>query len=247
MAFEKREILIVDDERPVCEILHDELSERGYLCAIAVDGNEALTKLLTYDFELVLLDLRLPGMTGMEILVRIRVDHPNTKTIVITAVNDILTVVKAMQIGASDYILKPFSLDGVVTSIRRVLESKKHVPERMEHKSPRCIGAEKEEELALEESDRRMNAIACGVEARFDSLFGYSDVVTQSTIEIAKQFSIPNETIQRWVAMRLRKDAERNALIKSLLKKLEGSPLAQSMMGIAVPYVHIVEANEPKN
>ncbi len=122
MVSKKPNVLIVDDEQVVCDLLHDELSERGYLCTTVLSGDDALGKLAKQDFDVVLLDIRLPGMSGMEVLREIWLNHGNTATIMITAVNDVDTAVEAMKLGASDYIVKPFDLDRVNTSIRAALK-----------------------------------------------------------------------------------------------------------------------------
>lgn len=234
MVHKKPRVLIIDGEPTVCDVLHDELSERGYLCTTALDGNEALTKLVRQDFDVVLLDIRLPDVSGMEVLSMIQSAHHNTATIMITAVNNVDTAVEAMKLGASDYIVKPFQLDRVNTTIRTVLENKKRSPK----------GRDKP---TTEEPFSRMNAIVRGVEARFDSLFGYSKMVTQETIDIARQLGIPKKEIQRWAALRTRHDAKRNAAIKSLLNKLERSPLAQKILGMTLPHRFTPKPDESHN
>jgi len=225
MVSQKPSVLIVDDAQVVCRILSDELSERGYLCTTAYNGSEALNKLATEDFEVVLLDIRLPDMSGIEVLARIRSNHPDTETIVITVVSDVDTAVEAMKLGALDYVVKPFNLDRLDKGIRTVLETKQRT----------------------DEFPARMDAIARGVEARLDSLLGYSKVVAQETIDIAGQLGIPEEEIQQWVAIRARQNARRNAAIESSLNKLERNPLAQKMMGIAVPYLFTPKSDKSQN
>ena len=222
---EKSKILIVDDEQVVCDVLHDELSERGYLCTTVLSGDDALGKLSTEDFQVVLLDIRLPGMSGMEVLREIWLNQGNTATIMITAVNDLATVVEAKKLGASDYIVKPFDLDRVYTSIRTALQTKP----------------------AISKSSTEMNAIARGVEARLDSLLGYSKIVTQETIDIARQLGIAEEEIQEWAAVKARLDSERNRVIKSSLNKLQRSPLAQSIMGITEIHLYPPKSSESLN
>ena len=146
MTSKKPNVLIVDDEQVVCDLLCEELSERGYLCTAVLTGDDAMARLATEDFEVVLLDIRLPGMSGMEVLREMWLNHGNTATIMITAVNDVDTAVLAMKWGASDYIVKPFDLDRVATSIRVALEAKS----------------------ATEKTTTEMDAIACGVGARLD-------------------------------------------------------------------------------
>lgn len=174
---------------------------------------------------MVLLDITLPGMSGMEMLTKLRSEYPGTAIIMITAVNDIDTAVEAMRLGASDYIVKPFDLDSVDTSIRTVLEAKQ----------------------TMEESSSEMNAIACGVEAEYELLTGYSHIVTHRTIDIALELGIADEEIQRWADARARLDFERNRVIASLLNKLQRSPLAQNVMAVTEPYQHPSNLNESEN
>ena len=226
MVFAKPNVLIVDDEQVVCDVLYDELGEQGYLCTTALNSSEALAKLMTQHFDVVLLDVRLPGMSGMDVLASIQLNQPDTRTIMITAVNDVDTAVEAMKLGASDYIVKPFDLDRVTTGIRTILEASKHLPEREGSQMVPCVGDEEKDEQAMEGFLSQMDAIARGVEARLDPLFGYSKTVTQETIDIAWRFGIPDKEIQSWVAKGLGHNTKKNAAIKSILSKLERSPLA---------------------
>ena len=189
MVWKKPSVLVVDDEQVVCDVLRDELSERGYLCTTVLSGNEAVVKLTTEDFDVVLLDIRLPGMSGMEMLQGKWLNHGNIATIMITAVNDVDTAVEAMKLGASDYIVKPFDLDRVDASIRTAIENRRVT---------------------------EMDAIARGVEAKLDPFSAYSKVMTQRTIDIARQLGIAEEEIQGWAAAKdtAWHDSERNRGIK---------------------------------
>ena len=196
MVKKKPSVLVVDDEQVVCDVLHDELSEQGYLCTTVLNGNDALTKLVIEGFDIVLLDIRLPGMSGMEVLREIWLNHRDTATIMITAVNDVDTAVEAMTLGAIDYIVKPFDLDRVHNSICAALWTKQAA-----------------------QKPSKMDAIALSVEAKFDAFFTLSRVVTKRTVEIARQIGIAEEEIQRWAAARAKLDSERDKLIKVELSK----------------------------
>ena len=193
MVNKKPRVLIVDDEQVVCDLLCEELSERGYQCTSVLSGNVALARLGTGGFDVVLLDIRLPGMSGMEVLREIWLGHPDTVTIMITAVNDVDTAVLAMKWGASDYIVKPFDLDRVNASIHTALETKP----------------------AAKKPPTEMDAIARGVAARFDPLSSYSKVVTQRAIGIAQKLGIPEKEIKKWAAAKAKLDSKRNGIIKS--------------------------------
>ncbi len=186
-------VLIVDDEEVVCDLLCEALSERDYLCTTVLSGNDAMAKLATKDFDVVLLDIRLPGMSGMEVLREVWLNHSNTATIMITAVNDVDTAVLAMKWGASDYIVKPFDLDRVDTSIRISLEAKP----------------------ATKKPSTQMDAIARGIEAKLDPFSSYSKMVTERTIDIARKLGIPSKEIRKWTAAKVKLDSKRNRIIKS--------------------------------
>jgi len=225
MVSKKQRVLIVDDEQVVCDLLHDELSERGYQCTTVLDGDSVLAKLATEDFDVVLLDIRLPGMSGMEVLREIWSNHSNAAIIMITAINDVATAVEAMKHGARDYIVKPFGLDRIDASIRSALETKP-----VTNKPPTEI-----------------EAIASGVEAKLDPFSSYSKMVSQDTIDIARQLGIAEEEIQRWAAAKAKLISQRDSAIKSALSKLERSPLAQSIIGITELYRPTPESNESQN
>ena len=247
MATKKPSVLIVDDEQVVCELLHKELGEHGYLCSAALDGHDALIKLAAQDFDIVLLDIRLPGMSGMEVLSKIKSARHNTAAIMITGVNSVAAAVKAMKLGAADYILKPFSLDELDTSMQMVLETEKRRQKRSDYQILLDCGSEAEDRSAGEESCRQMDAIACGIEARHDLIFGHSMIVAQETIDIARQLGVPEKVIQRWADARSRLDSERCRIIGYSLDKLERSPLAQELMGLLRPYPYTPKADKSQN
>ena len=195
----KPNLLIVDDEQVVCDVLHDELTERGYLCTTVLNGDDALTKLAAEGFDVVLLDIRLPGMSGMEVLHEIWLNHRDTATIMITAVNDVDTAVEAIKYGATDYIVKPFDLDRVHTSI--------------------CAALWSQQGNGATKASTQMDAIALGVEARLAPFFTMSRVVTKRTIEVARQLGIAEEEIQRWEEAKQGLDSKRDTLIKLELNK----------------------------
>jgi len=126
-------VLIVDDEQSIRDILHRKLQSHGYDCVIAVDGKEALWKAFMQDFDLVLMDIKMPGMSGLEVLPKMVTDHPDTSVVMLTAVSDIQTAVEAMKLGAYDYLTKPFNMDDLIMKVARALERRRLVLENKEH------------------------------------------------------------------------------------------------------------------
>jgi DNA-binding response OmpR family regulator len=118
----QKKILVVDDEKNIRLTLSQALETLGMPVQTAGDGEEALQKLQDSDFSLVLLDLKLPGMDGLEVLRRIRESRPKTRVIMITAHGTIDYAVEAMKLGAVDFLRKPFSPGEIRRLVGQVLE-----------------------------------------------------------------------------------------------------------------------------
>lgn len=115
-------ILVVDDELGLREMLEFELGERGYRVATASNGEEALEKIRAEKFQLVISDIRMPRMGGMEMLDAIKKTDPGVEVIMSTGFGTIETAVSAMKKGAYDFIQKPFNLDEILALVEKALE-----------------------------------------------------------------------------------------------------------------------------
>jgi len=120
-AKEMKPVLIVEDEAIVRESLRDWLKDVGYEVETAEEGEEALEKIEKKEFSVAVLDLRLPGKNGLEVLKEATEKDPKIKSIVITAYPSVETAVEAMKKGAVDYIVKPFAPDALERKIQEVL------------------------------------------------------------------------------------------------------------------------------
>jgi UDP-3-O-acyl N-acetylglucosamine deacetylase len=114
-------ILIVDDEASIRKSLEGVLNDEGYSCALASNGADALSQLQSLHPSLVLLDIWMPGMDGIETLRRMRAAQPETPVIMMSGHATISTAIKATKFGASDFIEKPLELDLLLNAIRRAL------------------------------------------------------------------------------------------------------------------------------
>ena len=117
-------ILIAEDEtlsrKNICRVLQQE----GYQVHEVVDGNEALAAIDKIDFDVVLTDIKMPGTDGLTVLKRVREVSPQTFALIMTAFASVDTAVKALQLGAQDYLLKPIVLEDMLRKIRNLMEYK---------------------------------------------------------------------------------------------------------------------------
>lgn len=120
-----KKILIVDDDQQLRLNLSGVLNEAGYQTESASSGKEALKLLDAREFDVVLLDYMMPKMSGMDALVTIRRLRPKAKVIMMTAFATVENAVDAIKKGASDYVVKPFKITALLTTIERVLEEAK--------------------------------------------------------------------------------------------------------------------------
>ena len=118
---QKHSILIVDDEPIVRESIRDWLIDAGYQVATAGSGEEALEIIERRDFGIMIVDVRLPGKTGITILKEVKALKPQIKSIVITAYPSAELTAEAMKLGAVDYLVKPIAPDDLERLIRETL------------------------------------------------------------------------------------------------------------------------------
>ncbi|NTU60535.1 MAG: sigma-54-dependent Fis family transcriptional regulator, partial [Deltaproteobacteria bacterium] len=117
-----KRVLVVDDDHGIRRTLEMHLTEEGYTVGTAADGQEGIDLAVGSDFDLVLLDLRLPKVDGFDVLRRIKTVKPLLPVIVITAYDDMQTAMEAIRLGALDHLGKPLDLEQLDEVLRKVLE-----------------------------------------------------------------------------------------------------------------------------
>jgi len=118
----QRKVLVVDDDKAMREMVVALLEDAGHGAEQSANATEAIDKLRDHDFDAVLSDIRMPGLSGIEMLGEIRDLRPETPVILMTAFGSIDSAVEAMQAGAFDYVTKPFQRDAVLVSLERAFE-----------------------------------------------------------------------------------------------------------------------------
>src|SRR5699024_7129544 len=116
-----QKILIVDDEESIVTLLQYNIEKAGFDTAVAYSGTEAFDKALSQSFDLIILDLMLPGMEGTEVCKKLRQEKIDTPILMLTAKDDEFDKVLGLELGADDYLTKPFSPKEVVARIKAIL------------------------------------------------------------------------------------------------------------------------------
>ena len=113
-------LLIVEDEARMADLLHKGLTEEGHVVARAVDGAEGLSLAKSYEFDVIILDVMMPKVSGYELAKRLRADKNRTPILMLTARDAVPDVVRGLDLGADDYMTKPFSFDELLARLRAV-------------------------------------------------------------------------------------------------------------------------------
>ena len=124
-------VLIVDDEKDFTELLSERLETRGFKTRIAFDGNEAISRLNEENADVVLLDVMMPGKSGVETLKEIKNSWPITEVIMLTGHGSVETAIEGMKLGAYDYLIKPTETADLSQKITSAYQRKSDHEERI--------------------------------------------------------------------------------------------------------------------
>jgi response regulator RpfG family c-di-GMP phosphodiesterase len=189
--------LIVDDEPRLRQVMVHLMRGDGFQCVEASNGLEALEQLAQHSFSLVLSDLRMPKMDGLELLGEIRCRYPDTAVVMITAVADVETAVKCLAVGAADYVVKPYQLDDVRARVSQALEKRRLILENRAYR-------ERLEER-VEEQGRRLEelflasiqTLAEALELKDPYTRGHSVRVSYYSMAIATALGLEGEMLRQ--------------------------------------------------
>jgi cyclic di-GMP phosphodiesterase len=188
---EKANILIVDDEMRVREILSRKLTDDGFNCLTATDGNTALKMLKTDSVELVLLDIMMPGKAGPEVLKEIKAKYPDTAVIMVTAIADVQTAIGLMRMGAYDYIIKPVELNVLTVSLERALEKRKLLIENRDYQQHLEQRVDEQTKKIRQSFLNSTTSLAYALEAKDKYTHGHSERVTEIAMAVARKMDAP--------------------------------------------------------
>jgi DNA-binding NtrC family response regulator len=132
-------VLLVDDDETIRDTLYELLSD-SYVCQTAETAEKAFARLEADEYDVVLTDISMPGLSGLELLGHVRQKFPTTPVIIISGIGDQEHAQGLIRLGAFDFLLKPFSLDVVEKSVRRAVEYRKRQLEENQSKDDEASG-----------------------------------------------------------------------------------------------------------
>ena len=188
-------VLIVDDETSVRKVMAAIFAQLGLPCETAASGEEALRILETHRIDAVISDLHMPGMSGMELLAKVRQNYPQMVFLVVTGVDDIQVGIQAMRQGADDYLVKPLQVDAniVLASLTRALHVKRleqevenyrhHLEEIVSEQTQQLREALRQIERSY---DQTLEVLGAAIDLRDSPTAGHSRRVFLYSLEIAR-------------------------------------------------------------
>jgi len=200
MPDQQETLLIVDDEAAIRKLLGHKLSREGYQCKEADSAEKSLDILATSPIALAILDIKMPGKSGIELLPEIKSGYPDTAVIMATAINDINVAIQCMKKGAYDYLCKPFNLEEVSLAVQRALEQRRLQIELREYQQ---YLEEKIEEQTAEIRKLFLGAIEAlvsALEAKDRYTGGHSRRVTEIALSLGNELGLSTQDMEdlRW-------------------------------------------------
>ncbi len=219
-------ILVVDDEEAIREVVSTMLESRGYHCTTLSNGRAAQEFVRKQTPDLVLSDMIMPEMDGIQLLDWLRGFDPEIPVIMVTAIHDISTALQAIRRGAYDYILKPFEKDQLFHAVGRAWQHRQLVTEnknyqlnlqqQVDEQTQRLIVANEE----LRQSyDDTLEALGSALDLKDAETEGHSQRVTAYTISIAKTVPVPREYLEVLARAAFLHDIGKMAIPDKILRK----------------------------
>ncbi len=207
-------------------LLAETLRQEGYSCWGCQSGKEAMHLMNTQQYDVILSDVHMPGMNGLELLRLIREKHPRLASVMITGEGDVRVGVQAMKEGADDYLLKPFKPAAVAVSINQVLHRKKlegelenyrlHLEEMVEDRTEQLRGAMWQIDQIYDET---LQALAAALDLRDNETAGHSRRVMKFSVEIAKGIGCNSEQLNSLTRGALLHDIGKIGVPDAILRK----------------------------
>jgi response regulator RpfG family c-di-GMP phosphodiesterase len=197
-------VLVLDDEPAVCALVSERLSMEGYDCKTSSSGEGALAAMQQESFDVVISDIRMPGMSGMQFLAEARQRHPRSAYLMVTAEDDVRVGIQAMKQGAADYLVKPIQLEALLGSVQRALDVKRmeaelenyrrNLEEMVEARTKQLQSAMRRIELTYDET---LEALGAALDLRDTETAGHSERVRRYCLEMASAVGCSPEELKQ--------------------------------------------------
>ena len=218
-------ILIVDDEVEITEILADLLSEE-YECIRAGSAEEALTRLQESNFQLVISDITMPGMSGLDMIPHVKEIAPDTVVVMISGMQTVESAIGALRLGAFDYLMKPFDLRQVEAVVKRALEHhdlvvakqryENHLEELVEQRTIELDKALNSLEAAYRST---LKALTAALETRDSETHGHSERVVTYSLRLGREYGLSSDEMKALEFGSLLHDIGKIGVPDSILRK----------------------------
>jgi putative nucleotidyltransferase with HDIG domain len=222
----KAEVLIVDDEDAIREVVSTLLQSQGYRCSTVENGRQAVQHLEQKPTDLVLSDMLMPQMDGLQLLSWLHSHDPEIPMIMVTAMHDVSTALECIRQGAYDYILKPFEKDQLFLSVRRALEHRRlllenrHYQRNLEQLVEQRAAQLKQALAELEQSyDATLEALGGALDLKDSETVGHCKRVTAYTMAIAQAMNLPVDTLPQIARAAFLHDIGKMAIPDRILQK----------------------------
>src|SRR3982074_2653137 len=219
-------ILVVDDEEAIREVVSTMLESRGYHCTTVPNGRAAQEQVKRSTPDLVLSDMIMPEMDGLEVLEWMREYYPEVPVIMVTAIHDISTALESIRRGAYDYILKPFEKDQLFLGVGRALEHRRLITEnRSYQRNLEQLVEERRAQLTaafaqLEQSyDDTLEALGSALDLKDAETEGHCQRVTAFCISIARAMPVPDPYLPILARAAFLHDIGKMAIPDGILRK----------------------------
>jgi putative nucleotidyltransferase with HDIG domain len=219
-------ILIADDEEAIRDVVSTLLEAQGYRCITSSNGRQAVELLREQTVDIVLSDMVMPEMDGMQLLSWLRTHDRDIPVIMVTAMHDVSTALEAMRRGAYDYILKPFERDQLMMGVRRALDHRRLIVENRNYqKNLERLVQQRTAELKnalsqLEESyDETLEALGGALDLKDSETEGHCKRVMVFTLEIAKAMGIESSLLPQLARAAFLHDIGKMAIPDRILRK----------------------------
>jgi putative nucleotidyltransferase with HDIG domain len=216
---EKTTVLIVDDESGIRSLLSEALTYAQYDCYTAASGEEALELMRQVQFVAVITDLRMPGLSGIQLLEEIRRTYPHVAVLMATGEADIRVGIQAMKEGADDYLVKPFQLEVAAASLDRALEKKRLEIELEGYRKDLEQKVKQRTEQLKAAYNETLEALADAIDFRDNETFGHSQRVTLYSLELGRVLGLDHDQLQHLARAALLHDIGKIGIPDAILRR----------------------------